>query len=278
MLSQMGLDTTFLQSQHDAIVQQSQTMYDQIAILRENHLISEREAAALEVQVWAQTQAKRLQGAQTFLGQLSQLQSSKSKTAARIGKAAAIAQTVIETYKSATSAYAAMAGIPYIGPALGIAAAAAAVAAGMANVQAIRNQPTGFKQGGYTGNGGVNQVAGSVHGREYVMDAQTTSRIGVNNLDALRSGQAGVAMRGSSGGGSGGGVSGGINVQIQNYGTSKDFEVQQISEHDVRVIARDEATAAVHREAPDVIAGEISEPHSRVSKAFSRNTETQRKR
>jgi len=53
------------------------------------------------------------------------------------GKAAAIAQATIETYKSATSAYSAMAGIPVVGPALGAIAAAAAVAAGLKTVQKI---------------------------------------------------------------------------------------------------------------------------------------------
>lgn len=47
----------------------------------------------------------------------------------------------------------------------------------------------GFQQGGYTGNGGVSDVAGVVHGREYVFDAAATSRIGVPTLEAIRSGR-----------------------------------------------------------------------------------------
>ena len=50
--------------------------------------------------------------------------------------------------------------------------------------------PQGFKQGGYTGNMGASQVAGVVHGQEYVFDAQSTKRIGVDNLNAMRSGKA----------------------------------------------------------------------------------------
>lgn len=49
--------------------------------------------------------------------------------------------------------------------------------------------PKGFKSGGYTGNGGASQVAGVVHGQEYVFDAQATKRIGVDNLNAMRSGK-----------------------------------------------------------------------------------------
>ncbi len=53
------------------------------------------------------------------------------------GRAAAIAQATIDTYKAATSAYSAMAGIPVVGPALGAVAAAAAVASGLKTVQQI---------------------------------------------------------------------------------------------------------------------------------------------
>lgn len=54
-----------------------------------------------------------------------------------LGKAAAIAETTINTYKSATGAYSALSPIPVVGPALGIAAAGAAIAAGLANVKKI---------------------------------------------------------------------------------------------------------------------------------------------
>ena len=44
--------------------------------------------------------------------------------------------------------------------------------------------------GGYTGNVGTSQVAGVVHGQEYVFDAPSTKRIGVDNLERMRSGEA----------------------------------------------------------------------------------------
>ncbi|MEI7036431.1 phage tail length tape measure family protein [Fulvimonas yonginensis] len=83
-----------------------------------------------------------------FFGQLAVLQQSSNRKIATIGKAAAIAKAMIDTYQSATAAYAAMASIPYVGPALGAAAAAAAIAAGLANVAQIRSQPTGYATGG----------------------------------------------------------------------------------------------------------------------------------
>lgn len=54
-----------------------------------------------------------------------------------VGKAAAVAQTTIDTFQSAQAAYKSMAGIPVVGPALGIAAATAAALAGAANVKKI---------------------------------------------------------------------------------------------------------------------------------------------
>lgn len=59
------------------------------------------------------------------------------------GKAFAVTRAVIDTYASANAAYASMAGIPYVGPALGIAAAAAAVASGIANVKTILSTKVG---------------------------------------------------------------------------------------------------------------------------------------
>jgi len=38
----------------------------------------------------------------------------------------------------------------------------------------------GYKSGGYTGNMGVNEEAGIVHGQEYVVNAQTTADLGLN--------------------------------------------------------------------------------------------------
>tara|TARA_R110001606_G_scaffold220260_2_gene368141 strand:+ start:1117 stop:2853 length:1737 start_codon:yes stop_codon:yes gene_type:complete len=58
------------------------------------------------------------------------------------GKAAAISSALISTYQSATDSYKSLSGIPIVGPALGFAAAAAAVGAGMANVKAITSTKT----------------------------------------------------------------------------------------------------------------------------------------
>lgn len=64
----------------------------------------------------------------------------KRKRALKAYKAMAITQAIADTYKGANEAYAAMASIPYVGPALGIAAAAAAIAMGIANVRRIMTE------------------------------------------------------------------------------------------------------------------------------------------
>lgn len=272
-LSNMGLDTSGTAEGIESKKAQLEQYYKQLKAMREADLINEQTYSAMKMQVWNREQAQKLQTTQSFLGNLAGLQNSNSKKMARIGKAAAIAQAVINTYQSATSAYAAMAGIPYVGPALGVAAAAAAVAAGMANVQAIRKQNVaGYMNGGYTGNGGIGDVAGFVHGQEYVMDAQTTSNIGVDNLDALRRGQMSLTPTKSSEQ-KGETV---LNVTIENNGTSKEFEVQQLSEQDVRIIARDEAQNVVTKQAGLVVARELGNANSAPSKALARNTTAER--
>ena len=69
-----------------------------------------------------------------------------------------------------------------------------------------------------------------------------------------------------------------IVINIENYGTSKDFDVERISESEIRIIARDEAKQVVKKETPSVIASEIRNPNSSVSKSLSQNTQTQRRR
>lgn len=68
------------------------------------------------------------------------------------GKAAAVASTLISTYQGAQDSYKSLAGIPVVGPALGIAAAAAAVAGGLQTVKSIQStktpQTAGIASGG----------------------------------------------------------------------------------------------------------------------------------
>lgn len=88
------------------------------------------------------------QGFDTMVGNFEAL-GKQSKKAFDAWKAFSIVQTIIDTYSGAQKAFTSMAGIPFVGPALGMVAAGAAIAAGMARVSAIRSmQYQGRAKGG----------------------------------------------------------------------------------------------------------------------------------
>jgi hypothetical protein len=104
--------------------------------------IKAREEEA-KTKIQKEQEAARRAALGTALGDLSTLMNSGSRKMFEVGKAAAISQTVLSTYEGAQKAYSSLAGIPVVGPALGVAAAGAAIAAGVARVQSIRSQKFG---------------------------------------------------------------------------------------------------------------------------------------
>ena len=89
------------------------------------------------------------------LGSLSEIAGKETKA----GKALAISQALISTYQGATASYASLAPIPFVGPALGFAAAGAAVAGGLKQIKAIKK--TKVPGGGGGGGGGATPSAPS---------------------------------------------------------------------------------------------------------------------
>lgn len=82
------------------------------------------------------------------------------------------------------------------------------------NLNASKALP-GHKNGGFTGWGGVGEIAGYVHGREFVFDAQSTAAIGVPNLEAMRRGYRGGGYVGATSvGGYLNRPGGGLRVQV----------------------------------------------------------------
>ena len=77
----------------------------------EEKLKTDEELAELE----AQKNAQRLSATSQMFGNLSSLMTSESRNMFEIGKAAAVAQAVIDTYSSAQSAFTSLAGIPVVG-------------------------------------------------------------------------------------------------------------------------------------------------------------------
>lgn len=103
----------------------------------------QKEAAEARQRVVDLENKQRMAAVGKALGDLSTLMNSESRKMFEVGKAAAISQTILSTFEGAQKAYTALAGIPVVGPALGAAAAVAAIAAGTARVQAIRSQSFG---------------------------------------------------------------------------------------------------------------------------------------
>lgn len=83
-----------------------------------------------------------------------------------------IAQAVAQTAMNALQAYGSVVKIPVVGPALAVAAAAAATAAGMIQIAAIKKQHAaqseGYYEGGFTGGNRWRRTAGVVHEGEFV--------------------------------------------------------------------------------------------------------------
>lgn len=116
-----------------------------------------------------------------FFGNMTALSQSGNKKLAAVGKAAAIAQATIQGYVAVQNALAVQ---PYP---LGMALAVSAGVAAAANVAAIAG--IGFSGGGYTGPGGINEVAGTVHKGEVVWSQKDIQRYGgVAAVEALRNG------------------------------------------------------------------------------------------
>lgn len=191
MLGSIGIDPAGTQAAADAQVAAVQTMYDRIAALRAANLIGEQDAAMLIARVAAEQNAQRLAGAQDFFGNLATLSRSGNKKLANIGKAAAVAQATIDGILAVQKA---LASAP---PPVNYAMAAAVGVAAAANVAAILKQ--GYMDGGYTGNAATNEVAGVVHGREFVVNADATAR-NRSALEAMNRGQ--QVGTGQGGGGS----------------------------------------------------------------------------
>jgi len=95
---------------------------------------AEEELAKKRLEMEKVVQQQKIDGALAAAGALI----GASKAIFGDTKASAIAETIISTYQSATSAFKSLAGIPIVGPALGAIAAAAAVAGGIANLAKIK--------------------------------------------------------------------------------------------------------------------------------------------
>lgn len=114
-------------------------------------------------------------------------ESAAYKVAFLAAKGAAIAQAIIQTELAAVSA---LAPPPLgLGPVAGAGYAQVIRGLGYASVGIMAGQAiAGFEKGGYTGNYGTKEVAGVVHGQEFVMNARAT-RANRGALEAMNRGE-----------------------------------------------------------------------------------------
>ncbi|MBU1082497.1 MAG: hypothetical protein KKB59_18570, partial [Spirochaetes bacterium] len=144
---------------------------------RERQLQDEREFNLKQAEIQKAAAWARVGQTKNMFTNLSSLMQVENKKAFYIGKAASYAATVINTAEAAMASFKAMAGIPYVGPALGAVAAATAVVAGGVQLATIKRQkygdsgggvsagPVGSTGGGYLGGGG-NYAAGGAGGSQ----------------------------------------------------------------------------------------------------------------
>ena len=157
--------------------------------MRELDLLNEEAYQNAKLELQAKSTAGYMEG---MLGGFASLVDENSKTYAVLfaaQKAFAVAQAMLNIPAAYSKAYDAVVGTPYIGPYIAPAVGAAAAALQVAQAASIKStNMTGFKSGGYTGNIGLNQEAGVVHGQEYVLNAAATRRVGVDTLNAINNG------------------------------------------------------------------------------------------
>jgi len=127
-----------LEQQYDAELA-SLSQYENFLELKEQLDIkyaNAKEALDTKQKEWEEyTTNERLGLASDAFGQMSEIMGKETKA----GQAAAVVQAGISTYLGAQEAYTSMAKIPVVGPVLGGIAAAAAVAMGLKNIQAIKS-------------------------------------------------------------------------------------------------------------------------------------------
>lgn len=125
-------------------------------------------------------------GNKQAFGALAELQQSSNSTLKSIGKTAALANIVIHTAESAMNIFAGFSTIPIVGPALGVAGAAAAVAFGAEQFQKVNAAADGgVARGGVPG---VDSIPFLLQDQEIVSPAQSFDEV-VGSVRAQREAQ-----------------------------------------------------------------------------------------
>lgn len=173
-------DVTAEITKANAIVDINQRMANDLKKINEKQAKDNAELQAKNVEIYEAAELTKLDITADVLGSVASL----TREGSTEYKVISSLQALISTYTSAQKSYESLASIPYVGPALGTAAAAAAVVAGLARVAQINGIQ--FAEGGWTGPGEKWDVRGVVHADEYVVPKRVVnSPAGSYHVEAL---------------------------------------------------------------------------------------------
>ena len=151
----------------------------------------EKQKAKAIMKLQMDSAGQMLGGTGKLLGDLANLQNKESESGFKTWKAMALAQAMVDMPSAAMAAYKSMAGIPIVGPALGIAAAAVAVATGLKNISEINKAKFEKKAEGGLLDGPSHSAGGiliEAEGGEYITKKSRVAALGKGIFDFINNG------------------------------------------------------------------------------------------
>lgn len=183
--SQNLLNAQLAQAENQTAIEEAlQAHYDRMLAIEQNYHLA---SAQLQLSYGANIVGSTATILKAVAGE-----KSKAYTAAiAVEKGFAVAQAALAL--ATNVAQASKVGFPQNLPLI-----AGAFAQGAQIASIISSVSDGFETGGYTGNGGRKEIAGVVHGQEYVLNAAATKRVGVDTLNAINNGSNIIAAQHAS--------------------------------------------------------------------------------
>lgn len=206
---------------------------------RDEGILSEEEYQGALVEIAAEANKRRRDAYASVLGQTTDDLKTALGEGNKLYKAFAVANAVMQTYQSATAAYQSAAAIPVVGFALAPIAAAAAVAAGLANVARIKSAR---EQGGLLSAGQMSTIA--ERGQPEVIMPASASRVRTAQQMKQIMGENGASSQPTT-------------VQIVNQTTGRidSATTERMDEATLRVIIR------------ETVSGDLQDSNSPIAKS-----------
>lgn len=134
---------TSLETEKSIKLLYAQQQVEQDVKQRNQFLLDEQKFGTAYAMINQQMHTEIYEGSKKAFGELGQLTQSSNAGLKAIGKAAAVANIIIKTGESAMNIFAGFSTIPFIGPALGVAGAAAAIAYGAEQIGTVMGAAEG---------------------------------------------------------------------------------------------------------------------------------------